>query len=287
MQTFEVLRVTALVVLLPSSVPAQMVTKHKPLPAYPAASLAAGASGVAVADYRTDVTGRMAAVEILEAPDEHIAGVMRETLMRWVLEPSRIRGRENEPRPRRDTEILYFVIENGKGVVRRPEEMPGGPKPRPRPGAEPAGPPPAGLPPAGPPATAPSTSVSHGEDISEILEPALIVRATKERLVVVDTRVRAAYRRGHRDGAVNIPREELQTRGGIELRSHTLVVVDCTNDDMRWCRIAGDMLRRAGFKEVLLLVKDPMQAGPSGPASSMSGVGSAGPEDGMKRLVPE
>lgn len=250
MKALEVLLASALVVLLASVSHAQTVTGTKPLPAYPAASIAAGTAGVAVADYRTDVTGKMAAVEILEAPDEHIANAMRETLMQWVLEPSRLRGRENEPRPRRDTEILYFVIENGKGIVRWPEEMPGGPKPRPRPGARPTGPPP-----AGPPTAAPSTSVSHGEDIPEILEPALIARAAKERLVVVDTRVRAAYRRGHREGAVNIPREELQTRGGIELRGHTLVVVDCTNDDMRWCRIAGDMLRRAGFAEVLLLVK--------------------------------
>jgi hypothetical protein len=190
---------------------------------------------------------------VREAPDASIATAVREAVLQWTYEPVTILGRENEPRAREGKLIFYFVIENGRGVVRSPEEMPGGPKPRPRPSGR-ATPPPSGPPPA-PPAAMPAGAAGHGEQIPEIREAELTARAAKERIAVVDTRVRDAFRHGHREGAVNIPRDELQIRGGIELRGHRVVVVDCTNDDMRWCRISGEMLTRAELPEVLLLVK--------------------------------
>ena len=227
---------------------------RRPLPAYPAASVTAGTSGVAVAEFRTDTAGKVVWADVLEAPDSAVAGAVREAVMQWTFEPVTILGRENEPRARAGKLIFYFVVENGRGVVRSPEEMPGGPKPRPRPSGRAPGPPPPG-PPPGPPAALPAGAAGHGEQIPEIREAELAARAANERLAVVDTRVRDAFRRGHREGAVNIPRDELQIRGGIELRGHRVVVVDCTNDDMRWCRISGEMLARAGLPEVLLLVK--------------------------------
>ena len=218
-----------------------------PTPAYPAASIAARAAGVAVADFRTDTEGRMVTVTVLEAPDLAIASAVHDALMRWNPGPSRILGQEDKPRPRTGTVIFYFVLADGTGKVLRPDQMPGGPPAR-RPSPRSSGPPPPR------PTAAPAVNTAHGEALEEIDENALAALAsTHKDLAVLDSRVREAFKRGHRDGAVNIPREELQIRGPIELRGRRIVVVDCTQDDIRWCRIAGSMLENKGFERVVLL----------------------------------
>jgi hypothetical protein len=226
---------------------------ERTLPVYPPASLAAGVAGVAVAEVRTDTTGKVVWTNVLEAPDDAMSSAVREAVLQWKIGPVTVFGRENEARAAEAKIVFYFVVENGRGVVRSPVEMPGGPKRRPRPSAPP-GTPPSGPPPA-PPVMVNAGAGGHGDEIPEISAADLAARLATERIVVVDTRVRDAFRYGHRDGAVNIPRDELQTRGGIELGGHQLVVVDCTNDDMRWCRISGEMLTRAGIPNVQLLVK--------------------------------
>ena len=224
-------------------------TNVPPTPAYPAASIAARAAGVAVADFRTDAEGRMVTVTVLEAPDLAIAAAVHDALMRWNPGPSRILGQEDTPRPRTGTVSFYFVLDGGTGKVRRPDEMPGGPPARRQ------SPPSSGPPPPRPTA-APAVKTTHGEALQEIDEPTLSALAAKHKdLAVLDSRVRDAFKRGHRDGAVNIPREELQIRGPIELRGRRIVVVDCTQDDIRWCRIAGSMLENKGFERVALLVR--------------------------------
>lgn len=63
---------------------------------------------------------------------------------------------------------------------------------------------------------------------------------------VVDVRERSAYRRGHDKRAINIPADELQVRGPVELRGTERVIVDCRVGEIRMCRDAARRLAMSG-----------------------------------------
>jgi hypothetical protein len=213
----------------------------KPLPRYPPASLAAKRIGVAVAAVVSDPSGRMASVTILESPDEAIGAAVRDALVQWVVPAVTVSGR-TEPFGVRGKITFYFRIVNGEGRVFHPEELPGGPKPEP-PGGPPAGPPgasPAGRQ-AGPPAMTADHAVSSDIEIGDV-EFARLQATAKP--VVLDIRERDEFARGHRDGAINIPRDELPIRAYIELDRDRTVVIDCARTDTAACRNAATALRR-------------------------------------------
>lgn len=78
--------------------------------------------------------------------------------------------------------------------------------------------------------------------------------ANKERLVLLDMRDRAAYSINHRDGARNIPLDELPVRAQNELPlDHTIVVY---GNDPSEVNLAYSILESQGFASILLLVED-------------------------------
>ena len=74
--------------------------------------------------------------------------------------------------------------------------------------------------------------------------------------LVVDPRDRELFARGHRDGAINLPMGELQTRAALELLPARVVIVDCYRGLEGMCDIAGGMLRRLGIPDVAVFVHD-------------------------------
>jgi len=222
------------------------VATKRPLPAYPAESIARKSSGVAVAAVASGVDGRMASVTVLEAPDDAIAAAVREALLAWEIPSTKVMGR-SEPYGIRGKVTFYFQIVNGHGRVANPEDLPGGPKPEP-----PSGPP------ASPPGTRsgpPPVAISHSENVAEEIgesELAKLLAATP-RPTLLDIRERADFKRGHREGAVNIARDELAVRGWIEIDRSRPVVIDCSQVETAQCQQAARMLIR-GPKPVRVLI---------------------------------
>ncbi len=110
-------------------------------PTYPASSVKAGLSGIAVADLVTAPAGDVQSVEILEAPDPAIGEAVRAALGQWKFPAM--------PRPMQAKMTFYFRIEQGKGRVVSPQDIPGGPRIERRPPANftPENPPPVAKPP--------------------------------------------------------------------------------------------------------------------------------------------
>jgi hypothetical protein len=228
---------------------------QKRLPIYPPASLARKASGVAVAAIASAPDGRVVTVDILEAPDDAIGEAMRAALLEWRIPPMTVVGRPEQYGVRGKI-TFYFRVVSGRGQVLNPEEIPGGPKP------EPAGGPPSAGPGTrsgsasrgGAPPPAVPTSVQHEPlanlEIGDVEFKALL---TSARPTVLDIRERDEFRRGHRDGAINIPRDELAIRAYVELDRARPVVIDCSNADTRDCHDAARSLIR-GVKIAKVLI---------------------------------
>jgi hypothetical protein len=252
--------VAALAICAPGSAGAQGVNMGEwglrqsatsaPMPQYPRTALESGVSGVVVADVLFGVDGRLQTIDILEAPDAHTATAVRDALSQWIVPGAQVMGRE-EKSPTRGKLTFYFELQEGKGVVLDPDQMPGGPsrpKPRPKPSSPPTGPP-SGPPPA-PPVTTHSDSHASVKTITfeEFKKQSLDA-------VVVDVGDRAAFKRGHWPGAVNIPADEMGIRGGIELPRTKTIVIDCTQEQKFYCDVAAWGLAELKFPSVLMLVR--------------------------------
>lgn len=230
---------------------------HKPLPAYPAASVTKGSSGVAVATIVSGPEGTVTSATILEAPDEEIANAVRVALLAWKI-PAVTTSGEKRVMGVKGKITFYFTISGGRGRVLHPEDMPGGPKPEPASGPPTASP---GARPSASPAAAgsprpPATAASHAIDPDwEIGEPALAAMAASKP-VLLDIRERDDFKRQHRAGAINIPGDELAVRAYIELKSARPVVIDCTFTETNRCHNAANLLRR-GPKIATVLVLIP------------------------------
>lgn len=219
------------------------VATAKPAPAYPATSLQQKRSGVAVARIASHPDGRMATVTVLEAPDDATGAAMQAALMTWVIPPVTVAGR-SEQHGVTGKVTFYFRVEKGQGRVFSPEEMPGGPMP------EPASGPPARGPGAGPPsarAGAPAPAiVSHSVAPDVEIDDAELKRLmATEKPTLLDIRERDDFKRDHHPAALNIPRDELTARAGIELDSKRPLVIDCSRTETQDCRNAASSLIRA------------------------------------------
>lgn len=216
---------------------------HKPLPAYPAASVAKGSSGVAVAAIVSGPEGNVTSVTLLEAPDEAIADAVRTALLAWKIPPMTVSGR-NEAMGVRGKITFYFRIAGGRGRVFNPEEMPGGPKPEPASGPPTSGPgarASSGPPSAGTPR--PPMTASHGVDPGSEIGEAAFATMAASKPIILDIRERDDFKRQHRPGAINIPGNELAIRSYIELDSTRPVVIDCTFTETVTCHSAARTLR--------------------------------------------
>jgi rhodanese-related sulfurtransferase len=82
--------------------------------------------------------------------------------------------------------------------------------------------------------------------------------ANKEQLVLLDIRDRAAYTVNHRDGARNIPLDELPVRAQNELPLDHMIVIHA--NDLSEADLAYSILDTEGFAHVLVLVQNATQA---------------------------
>ena len=97
------------------------IARERPRPTYPVASVDSGRAGVVVAEVVTTSEGGMGLVDILEAPDDHTGNAVMRALARWEVQPPvDDDGRAVRVRSKL---FFYFVIEDGEGFVRSPEEM--------------------------------------------------------------------------------------------------------------------------------------------------------------------
>jgi hypothetical protein len=212
------------------------VATSKPMPLYPAESLASKRTGVAVAAIASEPDGRVTRITVLEAPDEATGAAVEEALAKWVIPPVTVAGRP-QPYGVQGKVTFYFRIESGRGRVANPEDLPGGPKPEP-----------AGGPPKTPPgitrigessAPKPAPTVSHAPapDI-EIDEVELKKLVASERPTILDIRERNEFKLGHYEGAINIPDDELAMRS-LEIDRARPVVIDCSRTETNVCHLAA------------------------------------------------
>lgn len=203
------------------------LAEHKPFPRYPARSLENGAAGVSVASIRFGFDGRMERVDVLEAPDADIADAMRDALGRWVLPQTLFEDDPRGPFKAAATMVFYFLIEGGEGRVV-----------------------------SGPALAAERTAArSVAGEVRRIGAAELEALLETGDVVVVDPRDRELYARGHRDGAINIPEPELQSRAAVELSPAQAVIVDCYRGLEGMCDMAARvLLRLVGVPDVAVFV---------------------------------
>ena len=204
-----------------------------PAPEYPRTSLDKQTAGVAVVAVIFGADGKTREVTVLEAPDAEIGQAVKNAVLRWTWNPVTISGR-SEHMGGRGKLTFYFRIVAGKGRVVSPEVAP----------IRKSRPPAAGDPPV--------HHGGHGAGATEVTESEL---AKRTGAVVLDVGERAAFRRGHRPGAINIPYDELEIRAPFELDKNKLHVIDCTRDERAICDIAHDILKEKEFAQVAILVR--------------------------------
>jgi rhodanese-related sulfurtransferase len=91
------------------------------------------------------------------------------------------------------------------------------------------------------------------EDTTSITVEELKKLTGANRPTIVDVGDRPSFKRGHLDGAINIPHDELAVRGGIELRGRGRIVIDCTQEQIFHCLFADHVLKNIGFKDIRIL----------------------------------
>ena len=205
-----------------------------PKPVYPKAAIDKGMTGVVVASLLIGVDGRVETVVVLEAPDPSLASAVREAVKQWTFPPRSYAGPNGKSVQTKLAGNLtfYFRISNGMGQVLNPEEMPGARWPkRPVPSNTKAQ-----------PATAPTFQEVPEALITTIDKKELTRQLASVHPIILDIRERDAFRRGHLEGAVNIPFGELQVRAPIELNDTRLIVIDCSQEES-WCQNPGAILQ--------------------------------------------
>jgi rhodanese-related sulfurtransferase len=219
------------------------IATNRPLPRFPAPSLAGGAQGVAVAyvEYRPD--GTMEHVDVLEAPDAAIGAAVQSALGKWRITPTP--SDAGRPRHYEGRITFYFRIVKGRGLVLNPEQVDGNRDvweaihdQASRPAAS----------------DGPTVMRASGAGITEIdaEEAARLVRSRNA--VLVDVRERDEFGRSHMPGAIVMPAGEIFVRSRAEIDPARPVVVDCSQGDLTPCRGGARLFVRRGFREVMTIV---------------------------------
>jgi rhodanese-related sulfurtransferase len=200
---------------------------HRVTPEFPAASLKAGVNGTVIAQILVGSDGVMQTVEVLQAPDEATGAAVNQALMRWRFRT--LTTADGRVAAIRSRFAFYFAIRKGKPLVLDWVQMAALASEE----AVPAGPIPTSYP--------------------TIDEAAWRRIAAGNRPTLLDIRDRAAFARGHLEGAVNISERELSMRAPAELSRARPLVVDCSKETGDLCSYAARILQRAGFREVFML----------------------------------
>jgi len=213
-----------------------------PKPTYPKTAIDKQLTGVVVVSVIVAEDGRVATLFVMESPDPLLASAVREAVQRWKFRSQSHPGPNGtEMKTRMEGKLtFYFRIDHGIGQVLNPEEMPGARWPKRRvPGSEKAK----------EPVKAKVFKGVPEASITMINKQELERQIASVHPVILDIRERDAFRRGHLDGAVNIPFGELQVRAPIELPAARPMVIDCSQDET-WCANPGtivQVLRWSGF----------------------------------------
>ena len=93
---------------------------RKVLPDFPAEAANASAAGVAVAQVHIDENGKLTSVEVLQAPHPSIAQATIAAIKQWEFKFTK---NEAAPECFNSKLTFYFVIEDGKAVVRDPKRF--------------------------------------------------------------------------------------------------------------------------------------------------------------------
>jgi TonB family protein len=88
------------------------------MPVFPARALKNRSEGVTVFQIQVNKQGAVTSVDRLEAPDDSTAQAAERAIRKWKFQSPTIRG---NPVPISGKLTFYFVIENGKGIVRNPK----------------------------------------------------------------------------------------------------------------------------------------------------------------------
>lgn len=88
------------------------------MPGFPPEARRRGVRGVSVAQLDVDEQGSVAAVQVLEAPDDSIKSAVADAIKQWKFKPSTING---EPVMIRGKLTFYYVNKNGKARVENPK----------------------------------------------------------------------------------------------------------------------------------------------------------------------
>jgi len=193
------------------------------MPTYPSASLLRKLEGVAVASVLVAPDGRVERVDVLQAPDAQIERAVVDAVKGWLFTPVHVRG-ASQPMKMLGKLVFYFQISPTGGRVLTPDQVGGDVKPGPA-----------------------------GEPAKEIDEAELRRLLATTRATILDIRERGAFKVGHRDGAVNIPSDELAARARVELKGAELLVIDCSQVDAMLCTSAARKLQGFGLAQVFLV----------------------------------
>ena len=193
-----------------------------PPPVYPRASLEKRITGVVVAVIRIDAKGTPEAAEIVQSPDAATGRAVQDAVMQWRFRPPFGAGGQG-------TLVFYFHLKGRDGVVLSPAEM-----------RE---------------VTSPGAKNVKREDeppTKHLTEAEFRALSTRPGTLLLDIRDRETFGEAHEKGAVNIPFDELLTRGPAELPVSRHVVIDC-RDPLELCAMAVHWLHSSGFPQVSIL----------------------------------
>lgn len=191
-----------------------------PAPAYPPASLAKKVAGVVVAAVLFDAKGATEVVDILQSPDGETGRAVRDAVMQWKF-GVHMSGQ--------GLLFFYFHLNRPDGVVLSPAEMRGVTNP----GAK-------------------NVNRKDEPPVKHLTDADFRALAAKSKPLLLDIRDRETFGEEHEKSAVNIPLEELLSRGPAELPVSRHVIIDC-RDPLDFCAIGVHFLASSGFGQVSIL----------------------------------
>jgi TonB family protein len=94
---------------------------HEVVPEYPADALRTELSGVSVAEVDVGTSGDVLRIHVLQAPGDSVGDAMTRALTKWKFRVPTVKG---VPLGVAGKITYYFLIENRKGRVLAPSQMP-------------------------------------------------------------------------------------------------------------------------------------------------------------------
>jgi TonB family protein len=189
------------------------------LPSYPKAALTAGRGGSALATLTVGKDGRVEETVVTGSRiDSECEASIRSTVQRWVFTPIRVARETGGSEPVRFRGSLTFTFDPASGIVTRGS----GPQ-----------------------------SSANGPTIERVRWSAAS-EAVATLTDIIDVRERRVFRKGHSEGVLNVPLEELSDRVDTEFSLASTIGVDCSRVESVTCDSAAEILQQAGKSVVAI-----------------------------------